>query len=284
MQRVCTFLEHPRHSDPLRDALQDMRHTCIAAGDLAHPDDRAMARFNTRASPAATRLQVRVSFTYIVVRPMLTAVELQLFHSGFYAINTRQQDYGTRLGLRLLREWMQQRITIHLQQRRLPLSLLPGIAQALLQWVGQLIGNASHILTGNGGGKGGGKAAKGQEAPASSAGKGSYQPGGHNPAWQAWMPRAYQEQKQELEHYKRTEEEKKRKSAITSQIREGIGQFMDGLLGQKRRDRRGRSPSPQRSKKRKRKHSSSSRREESPHSSEDTGGKTFFSKLTRLKR
>eukprot|EP00969_Alexandrium_andersonii_P008775 383739-Alexandrium_andersonii.AAC.1 len=45
------------------------------------------------------------------------------------------------------------------------------------------------------------------------------------------MPRAYAEQKEELEKYRKAESDSRTKRAITEQVRAGIGSAMEHLLG-----------------------------------------------------
>eukprot|EP00969_Alexandrium_andersonii_P114317 5053656-Alexandrium_andersonii.AAC.1 len=134
--------------------------------------------------------------------------------------------------MRLLRSWFSQRLRAHYVRSRPPVSQLPALVEAQLAWIGQFIGNASHLLHGNGGGGGGGggkggKGSKGQDH----AGGAPFRAEGHNPAWQAWMPRAYQEQKEELEKFRRVEQEGKQKKEISSRIRDGFNQMVDGIMG-----------------------------------------------------
>eukprot|EP00969_Alexandrium_andersonii_P078001 3440641-Alexandrium_andersonii.AAC.1 len=91
------------------------------------------------------------------------------------------------------------------------MSRLPQAAEACLPWIGRFLGNAAHLLHGNGGGYKGGKGGGGGKSDAND--KADHQPSGHNPAWQSWMPRAYQEQKAELEKFKKAEEEVKQRKA-----------------------------------------------------------------------
>eukprot|EP00969_Alexandrium_andersonii_P042835 1878791-Alexandrium_andersonii.AAC.1 len=96
--------------------------------------------------------------------------------------------------------------------------------------VGLFIGNLAHLLHGNGGGWKGGKGKPAGDA-AGSGGPSDRHPTGHNPAWQAWMPRAYQEQKDELEKFRKQEQEVKQKKAISAQVKEGISALMDNIMG-----------------------------------------------------
>eukprot|EP00969_Alexandrium_andersonii_P281972 12464912-Alexandrium_andersonii.AAC.1 len=278
MQMVCTFLRPQYRTLALDDAYHHIDpRTALGIGVHCPPTERMR---DHPASEATIRLQCKVTFSRVVVRPLMHAVAMSIGSAGLWPVNTRQMPMQERIAVRTIKQWLCIRVRELMHERRVPVCKLSALAEQLLRYVGLFLGNLTHLLVGNGGyGKGG--RGKGQSEQGTS--RGDYTPGGHNPAWQSWMPRAYQEQKSELERYRKQEEYSKQAKAISGQIRAGLGQLMDGLMGSRRagKERRAASASPGASTSRKR---SRGRHRDRSRSSADGAERTFFSKLGKLKR
>eukprot|EP00969_Alexandrium_andersonii_P245460 10847558-Alexandrium_andersonii.AAC.1 len=76
-----------RDSFPLTDAFHELRYQSASGAQGVHPHAVPHPSSGPVASEGAVRLQTRVSFTRVIVRPLLRSMEFTLSAQGFYPVS-----------------------------------------------------------------------------------------------------------------------------------------------------------------------------------------------------